>query len=762
MPDTLQDLLTQAHTAIDENRLDAAIELSSRAIALDASSALAYYSRGIAYGRNGVNDKAIADISEAIRLDPAMWKAYRNRGTAYLMLQDYDRAITDFNEAIRIHPNDPDLLASRGECYYRRDDCSCALALQDCNEAIRIAPTVGKFYALRAFIYCAVHKPPAEILGDLDTALRLDPGNALAWGFRGDIHQSNGNRAQALHDYDESLRLDGRDPRILHAKASILYKQGDYAQALDAVNEAIRLRSDDTDFYVLRAIILDGMKKDPADILRDAEEALRLNPKNALAWTFRGYFYKERGDFVQALHNFGEAIRIQPDWGDAHRYRVRIYYDQGEYDKAKADLSQAIQRQADIAEIHEIRGTFRIEHGDYEGIADLHTASRLQSAGDTGFEASPKLPVDEAAVRHGEWQVRLMLHDRPAMAQYGEKADVLCRWAAAKFAGEDLRKRFFWNPADPAACFDGENQATHGDAEAYVSIRGRYKDGPDRGKERSFEELWATAVFECYNIANVDEFERLRAEAADGKLSADEYADQTLQSEQLAVNKTRAFYMHVFFPWAKAHSVPTNPALWYFAQDTSKPSVEARQYYKNQYDFLVLRAIFQKDQYGKVADLVEQSLARTKLELVPKEILVVYGYCLLKLHKPSAAVDAFNKALAKDPQLPDALFGRTVANVMLRENGRVRTDCSELIRLRRAHPKGHLLASDFEQKVNGVSGDAETPESMVIRDLYNIFQSTEATREILETLLAIERWCNSPASAVERTETPRYGSENRK
>jgi tetratricopeptide (TPR) repeat protein len=60
--------------------------------------------RGSAYGREGDQDRAIADCSGAIRLYPKYAVAFNNRGPAYHAKGDDDRAIADYNEAIRLAP----------------------------------------------------------------------------------------------------------------------------------------------------------------------------------------------------------------------------------------------------------------------------------------------------------------------------------------------------------------------------------------------------------------------------------------------------------------------------------------------------------------------------------------------------------------------------------------------------------------------------------------------------------------------------------
>ena len=66
------------------------------------------------------------------------------------------------------------------------------------------------------------------------------------------------------------------------------------------------------------------------------------------------------------------------------------------------------------------------------------------------FDESPKPTVTPKALEHGRQQVRQMLKDRPAMAQYGDKAQVLYDWAARQFAGEKLHQEILWDATEPA------------------------------------------------------------------------------------------------------------------------------------------------------------------------------------------------------------------------------------------------------------------------------------------------------------------------
>src|SRR5262249_56598561 len=73
----------------------------------------------------------------------------------------------------------------------------------------------------------------------------------------------------------------------------------------------------------------------------DFDEAIRLEPKFASAYTDRGSAYRARGDNDHAIADFGEAIRLDPKSADAYYNRGLAYLYSGDFAKALADVSEA-------------------------------------------------------------------------------------------------------------------------------------------------------------------------------------------------------------------------------------------------------------------------------------------------------------------------------------------------------------------------------------------------------------------------------------
>ncbi len=89
--------------------VDRALESFNQAIALDNTSAEAYYRRGSLMGSQGNYAQALADFGAATRLDPGYAPAYLSRGCTFVELGSFRRAREDLLRA-RSLTDDPVLL----------------------------------------------------------------------------------------------------------------------------------------------------------------------------------------------------------------------------------------------------------------------------------------------------------------------------------------------------------------------------------------------------------------------------------------------------------------------------------------------------------------------------------------------------------------------------------------------------------------------------------------------------------------------------
>jgi len=110
-----------------------------------------YFQRGLAYGRKGQYDKAIADYTKSIEINPGDATVYISRGFAYVKIGQYDKAIADVTKAIEINPGDVGSYKKRGLIYSIRRQYDKAIA--DFTKAIEINPRDAGAYQNRGSAY---------------------------------------------------------------------------------------------------------------------------------------------------------------------------------------------------------------------------------------------------------------------------------------------------------------------------------------------------------------------------------------------------------------------------------------------------------------------------------------------------------------------------------------------------------------------------------------------------------------------------------
>ena len=109
-------------------------------------------------------------------------------------------------------------------------------------------------------------------------------------------------------------------------------------------------------------------KGDMDRAIADYTEALRLNPKYALAYSNRGLAYRDKGDTDRAIANLTEAIRLDPKSAIAYNNRGSAYWRKGENDRAIADYTEALRLDPKNAIAYVNRGLI------YENLADFARA----------------------------------------------------------------------------------------------------------------------------------------------------------------------------------------------------------------------------------------------------------------------------------------------------------------------------------------------------------------------------------------------------
>ena len=76
--------------------------------------------------------------------------------------------------------------------------------------------------------------------------------------------------------------------------------------------------------------------------IEDYDQALRLDPDDALAYYNRGAAHDEIGEYRRAIEDYDQALRLNPGDADACQKRGISYENLGEHERAARDWEQAI------------------------------------------------------------------------------------------------------------------------------------------------------------------------------------------------------------------------------------------------------------------------------------------------------------------------------------------------------------------------------------------------------------------------------------
>ncbi len=129
------------------------------------------------------------------------------------------------------------------------------------------------------------------------------------------------------------------------------FEQGDDKKAIEAFDEAIRLNPQDAIAYYSRGVAhnrLGQVKRGTGagghsryqSAIKDFDQAIRLNPQ-ADAYFNRGFAYRKLGQLERAIEDYDEAIRLNPQHAEAYYTRGAIYGAIGKSIEAERDFAKA-------------------------------------------------------------------------------------------------------------------------------------------------------------------------------------------------------------------------------------------------------------------------------------------------------------------------------------------------------------------------------------------------------------------------------------
>jgi tetratricopeptide (TPR) repeat protein len=148
--------------------------------------------------------------------------------------------------------------------------------------------------------------------------------------------------------------------------AATKFRQGDYPGAIAGFSSAIASKPNYAAAYLARAeanLYLDNSE----EVVRDANLALKLNPKSDDAYALRGGGRTGEGDIPEAFADFAKAIALNPRSARAYLYRSVAEIQYADPSKALKSVNQAISIDPNLGDAYSIRAAAKYLTGDRQG-----------------------------------------------------------------------------------------------------------------------------------------------------------------------------------------------------------------------------------------------------------------------------------------------------------------------------------------------------------------------------------------------------------
>ena len=112
--------------------------------------------------------------------------------------------------------------------------------------------------------------------------------------------------------------------------------------------------------------------------IEDYDKAIRINPKDAVAYFNRGNAYHSLNKKKRAIEDFYQAIHLNPQFAEAYHNRGTIYRDLGQFEQAIEDYDQAIHlNPRDTVAYYNRGNTYKLRGKKAEAIADFEKVITL-------------------------------------------------------------------------------------------------------------------------------------------------------------------------------------------------------------------------------------------------------------------------------------------------------------------------------------------------------------------------------------------------
>ena len=509
----------------------------------------------------------------------------------------------------------------------------------------------GKQQYLENGMRFAAEKKFDEAIVEYRNAIRIDGRFGEARWRLAQAYEETENFPAALQEYVRAADLltDNVEVQVKAATHLLLSRQ--FLDAKTRADQVLAKDPKNVDAFIVRANATAGLKDLPGAI-KEMEDAVKANAEDGRVLTNLGSLQLSQGDSAEAEANFKQALQVSPNSIEARLALANFYLSTKRDAEAERLLNEARTLSSAHVMVNRMLAGFYLSHG------------RPNEA---------EAPLKAVAEASKEPQAKILLADYYILLQRYEQAA-----AVLKSLGAGAK------PFSPAVLRLAaiERAAGRHDAAKKV-LAGLIEREPKNAEALTTQSVWA---LQDSNLEAAVASGRAAAEADPGAAMAHLALGRALAKKGDAVGAIAALKEATRLNPRLAAAQVLLSSLYLASGDRTAAAASANDARRAAPDvpdvrLALARSLLAEGKAGEAEVELKALLAK-----VPdaQAANALYGLALMARKDPAGARAAFNRALEKDPLLPEALEGLTVLDA---STGNTAEAISRMEGLIAKHPK---------------------------------------------------------------------------
>lgn len=236
-------------------------------------------------------------------------------------------------------------------------------AINKFNDIIRVKP-----YLPEPFFFRGLAKSHLEdyngAIADYTKAIELNPNYTFAFLYRGIAKNALKKFEEAILDFDKALEFKPNMADIYFSKANSLLSLKKFKKAEKNYSKAIQIDPEIMGAYLNRSIVRDNLD-DIDGAIKDCNKAIQLNNFSADAFGNRGYLKFKKEQYQEAIKDYNRALKIEPENTRVLMARAYANYQLKDLKGTMADYNKVLEIDPNNAHCYYNRALLKSEIGDF-------------------------------------------------------------------------------------------------------------------------------------------------------------------------------------------------------------------------------------------------------------------------------------------------------------------------------------------------------------------------------------------------------------